>query len=166
MNRTERLTVVFDCMIYLQGLIKEKGPAVECLELFERGAVKLLVSHEILEEIADVLTRPKLKAGYSLLTRERADKLIGILKEKAKLIEKVPKNFKYPRDQKDEKYINLAIESKADYIVSRDKDLLDLMTDHSDEAKDFRQRFRPLRVMSPVEFLDMVTKIEAESSAG
>ena len=111
MNKTERPTVVFDCVIYLQGLIKEKGLAVDCLELFERGAVKLLVSDEILEEIADVLTRPKLQARYSLLTKERADKLIEILKEKAKLIEKVPPRFSYPRDPKDEKYIDLAIEA-------------------------------------------------------
>lgn len=156
MSKTERPTVVFDCMIYLQGLIKEKGPAIDCLEVFERGAVKLLVSDEILGEIADVLARPKLQARYSLLTKERAGKLIEILKDKAELIEEVPSRFTYPRDPKDEKYINLAIQAKADYIVSRDGDLLDLMTNHTEEAKDFRQRFRSLRVISPVEFLNMI----------
>ena len=144
MSKTERPTVVFDCMIYLQGLIKEKGPAIDCLEVFERGAVKLLVSDEILGEIADVLTRPKLQARYSLLTKERAGKLIEILKDKAELIEEVPSRFTYPRDPKDEKYINLAIQAKADYIVSRDGDLLDLKTNHTEEAKDFRRRFRSL----------------------
>lgn len=144
MSKTERPTVVFDCMIYLQGLIKEKGPAIDCLEVFERGVVKLLVSDEILGEIADVLTRPKLQARYSLLTKERAGKLIEILKDKAELIEEVPSRFTYPRDPKDEKYINLAIQAKADYIVSRDGDLLDLKTNHTEEAKDFRRRFRSL----------------------
>ena len=99
---------------------------------------------EVGQEIADVLTRPKLQARYSLLTKERADKLIEILKEKAKLIEKIPSHFTYPRDPKDEKYINLAIQAKADYIVSRDGDLLDLKTNHTEEAKDFRRRFRSL----------------------
>ena len=165
MNNTERPTVVFDCIIYLQGLIKEKGPAVDCLELFEHGAVTLLFSREILEEIADVLTRPKLQVRYSLLTKERADKLIEILKEKAKLIEKVSSHFTHSRDPKDEKYINLAIEARADYIVSRDGDLLDLMTDHSEEAKEFRQRFRPLRVISPTEFLDVTRTTEGNRSA-
>lgn len=156
MNKTP--AVVFDCMIYLQGLIREKGPAVDCLELFEHGSVVLFVSNEILEEIADVLTRPKLQTRYSLLTRQRADRLIEILRKNARLIEKVPSYFTYPRDPKDEKYINLAVEARAEYIVSRDRDLLDLMTDFSGEGKAFRQRFRPLRVISPADFLTMIRK--------
>ena len=30
------------------------------------------------------------------------------------------------------------------------------MTGHADECKEFRQRFRPLRVIEPVEFLKLV----------
>ncbi len=146
-------SVVFDCMIFLQGLIKEANPAVARLELFEKDAVNLFVSDEILIEISDVLTRPKLQARYPLLTRERADKLIENLRKKASVIENVPRKFAYARDPKDEPYINLAIAAGADYIVSRDKDLLDLMTGHTKECKEFRQRFRPLRVIEPQEFL-------------
>jgi predicted nucleic acid-binding protein len=62
----------------------------------------------------------------------------------------------YPRDPKDEKYVNLAIVAEADYIVSRDHDLLDLMTDFADEAKEFRQRYRPLKVIEPTEFLQII----------
>ena len=46
MNRSDRQVVVFDCMIYLQGLIKETGPAVECLELLERRVFELVVSRD------------------------------------------------------------------------------------------------------------------------
>lgn len=150
------LPVVFDCMIFLQGLIKERGAAVDCLEAFENGAVELFISEEILREIADVLTRPKLQAKFSLLTEERAERLLQTLRQKATLIENVPKLFNYSRDPKDEKYINLAAFAKADYVVSRDNDLLNLMTDFTDEAKEFRQRFRPLKVIEPVEFLQII----------
>jgi predicted nucleic acid-binding protein len=60
-------------------------------------------------------------------------------------------------------YINLAVEVEADYIVSRDKDLLDLMNDYTDEAKEFRQRFRPLKVIEPLEFLKEMRKLESEN---
>jgi putative PIN family toxin of toxin-antitoxin system len=133
----ENPKVVFDCMIYLQGLIKDTGPAVDCIEHFERGAVRLFVSEPILEEIGDVLTRPKLQARYPLLTRNRARVLIEILELKAELVRNVPSRLTYARDPKDEKYLNLAIETNADYLVSHDSDLLDLMTGHSDEAKTF-----------------------------
>jgi predicted nucleic acid-binding protein len=90
------------------------------------------------------------------LTAERVDKLIETLKEKAELIKNVPAVFAYSRDPKDEKYINLAAEANADYIVSRDNDLLDLMTGHTDECKDFRRRFRPLKVVDSMEFLQII----------
>ncbi|MBA4121881.1 MAG: putative toxin-antitoxin system toxin component, PIN family [Acidobacteria bacterium] len=150
------LPVVFDCMIFLQGLIKERGEAVNCLEAFENGAIQLFVSEEILREIADVLTRPKLQGKFSLLTTERAEKLLQTLRQKATFIKNAPQSFNYSRDPKDEKYINLAVFAKVAFLVSRDNDLLDLMTDFTDEAKEFRQRFRQLKVIEPQEFLQII----------
>ena len=76
----------------------------------------------------------------------------------------MPKIFSYSRDPKDEKYVNLAFEAKADYIVSRDNDLLDLMTGFDDDSKEFRQRFRRLKIVTPVEFLRIVQKKIATSN--
>lgn len=77
-------------MVFLQGLISESGVAVRCFELFENGLIKLFVSEEILAEIQDVITRPKLQAKYSRLTNERAENLIEVLRTKATLIKNVP----------------------------------------------------------------------------
>ena len=70
-----------------------------------------------------------------------------------------PRKFHFSRDPDDEPYINLAVATEADFIVSFDNDLLNLMTDYSSEAKEFRQRFRHLKIVSPVEFLRIVRKI-------
>lgn len=154
--KEDKLSAVFDCMIFLQGLVKETGVAVECLELVENNKIQLFISDKILAEIKDVLTRPLLQIKFSLLTEERVERLLEILRQKAILINDVPKVFSYSRDPKDEKYINLAVEARADYIVSRDKDLLDLMTGFTEEAKEFRQRFRPLKIVEPLEFLQTI----------
>lgn len=71
-------------------------------------------------------------------------------------MKKILNHFQLPRDPKDEKYINLAVEAEADYIVTRDKDLLDLMTGIDIESKEFRQRFRPLRMVEPIKFLRII----------
>lgn len=149
-------SVVYDCMVFLQGLISESGVAVNCFELFENGIVELFVSEEVLEEIKDVITRPKLQAKYPRLTNERAEKLIEVLRAKATVIKHVPSVFNYARDPKDEKYINLAAAAGAQYIISRDTDLLDLMTGFDDDSKEFRQKFRPLKIIEPLEFLKIV----------
>lgn len=64
-SEQQRPKVVFDCNVFLQGVIKEKGPAVDCLELFERGEIELFISDEVLKEVRDVLSRPMLQKKFS-----------------------------------------------------------------------------------------------------
>ena len=156
MNGRENFSAVFDCMIYLQAAISEKSPAAELFRQVERGSVLLFVSNETLSEIRDVLTRPKVLIKYPHLTVEYVEIFLSRVLSKANLLNKIPKHFQYPRDPKDEKYINLAIEAEANYIVSRDNDLLDLMTGIDAESKEFRQRFRFLKVIAPVGFLRII----------
>ena len=57
------------------------------------------------------------------------------------------------RDPKDEMYINLAIVANASHLVSRDKDLLDLMTASTEVARHFRSRYPFLRIMKAADFV-------------
>ncbi len=143
-------------MIYLQGAARTKNPANACFELVKNEVVELYLSRETLAEIEEVLTRPKFRNRFPSLTDEMIQVFLDDVKSKAEILKNVPSHFSFARDPKDEKYINLAIEAAADYIVSRDNDLLDLMTDFTDEAKEFRQRFRPLKVVEPTGFLRIV----------
>ena len=162
-DEQERPRVVYDCMVFLQGLIKETGPGVECLELFEDGRIELFISDAVLYEIGDVLTRPKLQQKFPLLTLERAERLLEGLKDKAIFVESVPAEFKYERDPKDEMYVNLSLAAGASFLVSRDNDLLDLMKE-TDAGKDFRQRFPRLTILDPVAFLGALGKESKEPS--
>jgi len=146
-------SVVFDCMVFLQATAAENGPAFRCLERFEAQEVDLFVSQDILDEVQDVLTRPQLQRKLSLLTNERVRALIERLQRRANLVAEVPKVFEYERDPKDEKYINLAIAAKAQYLVSRDLDLLDLMNETLPAGNDFIRRFPKLRIINPIAFL-------------
>ncbi len=157
-----RPRVVFDCMVYLQATASESGPAAALLRLVDSDALFLFVSEEILEEVRDVLSRPKIRERNLNITDERVDALINRLLEKATVISKIQQHFIYRRDPKDEKYINLAIEEEVDYLISRDKDLLELMTGMTFECKDFRRRFRRLKIIEPVEFLKIAMLKEAD----
>lgn len=153
---------VFDCGIFLQGLLSKSGPAVRCLELIEENRISLVVSEDVLAEIKDVLTRPRLRERNPNLNDEKVENLIEMLLAKAEFVEKVPKHFTYSRDPNDEPYLNLAIETEAVFLVSRDNDLLDLMTGYTDEAKDFRRRFRKIKIVNPVEFLQIIETVLSE----
>lgn len=148
--------VVFDCGVFPQGLLSKAGPAVRCLELFEEDRIRLVISEDVLAEIKDVLSRPRLRRQNPRLTRSKAEELLENLYLKAEFVERVPQHFTFSRDPNDEPYLNLAIETEASFLVSRDNDLLDLMTDHSDTAKDFRRRFRKVKIVDPVQFLQNI----------
>jgi len=151
----ESPVTVFNCGVFLQALLSKSAPAVRCLELIEEARIRLVLSEEILTEINDVLLRPRFRQRNQNLTEAKVESLIEMLLTNAEFVENIPKHFAYSRDPEDEPYLNLAIETEAVFLVSRDKDLLDLMADYTDEAKDFRQRFRKIRIVHPVEFLQV-----------
>ena len=152
----ESPVTVFNCGVFLQALLSKSGPAVRCLELIEEARIRLVLSEEILTEIKDVLLRPRFRQRNQNLTEAKVESLIEMLLANAEFVENVPKHFAYSRDPDDEPYLNLAIETEAVFLISRDNDLLDLMTDHTDEAKNFRQRFRKIRIVQPVGFLQVI----------
>ena len=152
--------VVFDCNVLLQAAARKTSPAAACLRLAEEGLVHLYLSEEVLTELSEVLSRPKVRARFPDLTDEIVEEFLERLKSSAEVIRRVSRKFTYHRDVDDEPYVNLAVETKADYLVSRDNDLLDLMTGYNDECKEFRRRFRPLKVIDPVAFLKEMEKAE------
>lgn len=159
---TDKPRVVFDCNVLLQAVAREKSVAAKCLNLAESGLIQIRVSREVLAETEDVLNRPKIRAHFPDLSDVIVGAFLKRLQQLSVLAHPVPKKFSYPRDEDDEPYINLAVAAGADFIISRDRDLLDLMTGHTDECKEFRQRFRPLRVIEPAELLRLMEEREGE----
>jgi uncharacterized protein len=76
------------------------------------------------------------------------------------MIADVPGQFQYDRDPKDEPYVDLALAAQAVYLVSRDKDLLELTADEG-----FRERFPGLMVLDPAALLREMAPAEGQSSA-
>ncbi len=146
---------VFDCNVFVQALLNSRGPAFACKELADNGTITLFLSAEIIEEVKEVLSRPKLQQRFSALTPERVDAFLQDLVNQAVLLTDVPALFSYERDPKDERYVNLALAADAQHLVTRDKDLLDLMKDEA-----FRQRFPDLIVLDPVVFLGKITPVQ------
>lgn len=152
----DKIKTVFDCNIIWQSFFFGNGVSAKCKKLVDDGVITLFLSAETLEEMREVMTRPEFLAKFESVTETMIEKYLEDLAKKSVFLRSVPKKFKLSRDADDEPYINLAIESKADYIVTRDSDLLDLMTGYDVESKDFRQRTRPLKVVEPLEFLKII----------
>jgi putative PIN family toxin of toxin-antitoxin system len=133
---------VFDCMIFLQGAARRESSAGASLALVEFGAIRLFVSHDILVEVREVLARPRVRQSFPALTDQIVKRFIAAIEERATVISEVPRIFRFERDPKDEPYINLAVAVRASYLVSRDKDILDLADASTADGERLR-RFAP-----------------------
>jgi len=150
----EKPRVVLDCMVCLQAAAREESPAAACLRLAENHHIRLFVSRDILKEVQNVLSRDYVREKFKTLTDETVTAFIDRLRQAAELVRTVPKHFDYrERDVTDEPYINLAVEVQADYLVTRDNDLLDLMKWEEEPGREFQKRFRHLKILDPVAFL-------------
>ena len=81
-----------------------------------------LVSEDTLTELAEVLSRPKFDAYVSREDRQRFFELFARVAEWVTITTTV----RQCRDPKDDKFLELAVDGKADWIVSGDKDLKEL----------------------------------------
>lgn len=155
-----KLRVVFDCNIFWRAFFSKHGLGAECKRLIDDDIILHFISDEIVAELTDVLTRPTSLEKYPYLTIEDVEDFLKEIVSRSVLVKSVPQTFEILRDIKDEPYINLAAEVKADFIVTTDNDLLDLMTGIDVDSKQFRQRFRGLKIVRPDEFLSTIAKID------
>ncbi len=149
---------VFDCMLFFSAAAKPKR-VHPLFELVEKGLVTLCLDRQVLAELRDVLTRPKLREKYPALTTEGVDAFLAKQLRSANWLEDVHEVFVLQRDPKDSKYINLAIAAGAPYLVTLDRDLLDLMLPGSAAGVDFRSRFPKRQILSPAAFLAELARI-------
>ncbi len=148
---SELIKAVFDTGIVLQAGIYPKGPGVSALRLMDEGRIAVFVSPILRDEYVDVLFRPKIRRKNPFLTDAVAYKLLQRMDDRAQRVTHHFRSLDYPRDPKDEPILNLAIHVRADFLVARDKDLLDL-----EQSRDFRLLYPFLHIAPPLEFLQAV----------
>lgn len=159
---SEKPGVVLDTGVILQAGLRPTGPAGRLLSLLDQDLFTLYVSEDGIAEYEDVLTRPSVRAKNPRLTDRLAVAIVDRIRSCATLCPAPPDHFQYPRDRDDEHILNLAIETKAQYLISRDRDLLDLMDQNRPEGRAFKERFPALRILDPVAFLQVIAPRETE----
>jgi uncharacterized protein len=149
----QRPRVVFDCNVLLQAAARPDGPSGACLRLLDANRISVYVSRATIGELKAVFMYPTVREAFPGLTDSHVAEFLDQLLYKAEVVRRVRHLLDYPRARQDEPYIDLAAAAKADYLVTRDKDLLSLMTGRSHACKQFRQMTHPLQVIEPVAFL-------------
>ncbi len=114
------MRIVIDTNVLVSGVFWAGRP-FQVLELWAQDHIQVLASDAILREYADVLHLIGSAHGQPQL----AEKWIAFFFQHTALID-VRDSVTVCRDPDDNKFLSCAIDGDADYIVSGDRDLLDL----------------------------------------
>lgn len=112
--------VVIDTNLLVRALIGGPGSSPP-LRAWQAGQIHLAVCQETLEELAEVLARPRLKQYFA---QSDAQKFLFLLRRYGMWVQ-VETHVNLCRDPKDDLLLNLSISAGARYLVSADKDLID-----------------------------------------
>ncbi|HSK79413.1 MAG TPA: putative toxin-antitoxin system toxin component, PIN family [Thermoanaerobaculia bacterium] len=134
------MRAVVDTNILIRALLKPQGTVAPILGRLRAGDYLLLYSTETLEEIADVLSRPRFRNKYGIRDRD-VEALLALLILRG---EKVAPSQRIAacRDPKDDKFLEVAVAGQAEILVTGDRDLLVLSP------------FQGIPFLTPAEFLN------------
>jgi putative PIN family toxin of toxin-antitoxin system len=111
--------VVFDASSIVGAALKA-GSTPEWALLLARSHATICLSPSVETEIREVLQRPKFRKYITDADRGRILDILGAAAFRLEPVERVTDWF----DQKDNKYLELALAAGASIIVSSDEDLL------------------------------------------
>ena len=123
------IKVVIDTNVMVSVAFAKKGLAKELRDMIADEAFILIISKDILTELYRVLHYPHILQRFNP-SKEDLDEFIGTLIEHAVLTDGKYSLHKIADDPTDDKFLACAMETGADYIVSRDPHLRSLKHYH------------------------------------
>ncbi len=116
-NKSRR--IILDTNLWISFLITKDYTRLDNI-LFSKKCI-LVFSTELLEEFLEVAKRPKFRSFFS---SSDIEDLLELLNEYADFVKVVTK-VKMSRDPKDDFLLALAVDGKADILLTGDQDLLE-----------------------------------------
>ena len=126
--------VIFDTNVWISFLIGRRLSKIR--QHISNDSIKVIITEQLLTEIKTVTNREKIKKYFP---KESVKELIELLETIGEKFEIKPTHF-INRDPKDNFLLDLIDFSKADYLVTGDKDLLE------------HNPFKTAQILTPTEF--------------
>lgn len=139
--KNEKVKVIFDTNVWISFLIGRR--LLKIKQYISDGSLLIITTEQLLTEIKMVTSREKLKKYFP---KESVKELIELLKTIATKVEIKPTYF-ICRDPKDNFLLDLIDFSKADYLVTGDKDLIE------------HNPFKTAKILTPSEFEEELIRV-------
>ncbi len=138
----KNVKVIFDTNVWISFLIGKRLGNIK--SLIVNGNIRIVYTAQLIEEIERVTKRPALQKYFP---DEKVSELIEFLEAIGTNVQIRPIHF-INRDPKDNFLLDLINFSKADYLVTGDKDLI------------LHNPFETAKILSPAEFEKVIAEID------
>ncbi|MGE5378153.1 MAG: putative toxin-antitoxin system toxin component, PIN family [Bacteroidota bacterium] len=133
------MRAVIDTGVFVSALIRRQGTPGDVLRALRDGRFTIIYTTDIVVEIIDVLGRPFFRTKYHIEPDDMTA-LVNLIRLRGELVNP-DKKVTACRDPKDNKFLEAALASSVDCIVSGDRDLLEMSV------------FEEIPILRPAEFL-------------
>ena len=134
------MRAVIDTNVAVSALINPSGTPAAIVGAWWKGKYEWVVTPETLAELEGVLRRGRL-TRYMPKASTRIERFLKRLSETAALVQRLGVLSVFPSDPADDRFIEAALASSAEFIVTGDRHLLEL------------REYEGTRIVSPIEFL-------------
>ena len=141
--------MVIDTNALISALIKADSSPAKIISLWRAGKIELALCPEIIEEIVRVLKYPKLQKRIS---DDEAARFLALLHTATTIVRLDELVAVVDADPDDNKFVAVAVASRAEAIISGDGHLLELGS------------YRDIAILTPAQFLDNVWKRQADDA--
>src|SRR3989344_848193 len=134
------MKIVLDTNVWLSGIFWD-GEASKIIEKVEKNNFQIIISEEILSEIADVLNKESKFKKHILNLKLSIEDILRTILSISTLVEAKTKLDIIKADPKDNIILEAALAGRSEYIISYDNHLLNML------------EFRGIKIINPGEFL-------------
>jgi putative PIN family toxin of toxin-antitoxin system len=125
--------IIIDTNLWISFLISKRLQKTD--SLFNQDGITFIFSNELIEEFLEVAARPKFKKYFK---QSDIQKIVDFMDCCSEIIE-VKSSVDICRDKKDNFLLALALDSKADFLITGDEDLLIIKQFHYTEILSYNQ---------------------------
>lgn len=118
--------VTSDTNTLVSGIITPRGAAARLIELWQGEEIQFVLCDEIIDDLIDVLGRPHIQQHYQAINAATIAASATAFQQYATIVQVQHPCPAVSRDPDDDVILACALAGGADYIVTRDEDLLDL----------------------------------------
>ena len=133
------MRLILDTNVFVSGIFWEGNFCSQLIDKWKNKEIELLSSLEIVEELVKTLRNFKISIPQSMIEEWK-----NLILNNSILIQPSTKIDVIKEDPEDNKFLEAAVDGKADFIISQDKHLLNLKEYHG------------IKILKPEEALNLI----------